>query len=432
VVSVTPSSGYGTTQKFDFVASSPNGAANIASVNMLFNTSVSRENGCYLAYAAAGNQLGLISDDGTTSTSGHPGTAGTLSNSQCSVDLSATTVIPSGNTLTVSPAITFKSGFTAGVQIYMAVGDFAGMSTVFLKMGWWMVGSSPEEGPSAVSVTPSSGYGTTQQFSFVASSPKGAANISFVYMLFNTSLSRVNGCFMGYGVAGNQLWLISDDGTTWTLGQPGTAGTLSNSQCSVDVGATTVIPSGNTLTVSPAITFKSGFTAGVLIHMNVGDIPGMSTGLTKMGWWIVGSSPEQAPSAVSVTPSSGYGTTQQFDFVASSPNGAANIALVKMLFNTAVNAGTACYLVYTPVGNQLWLISDDGTTWTLGQPGTAGTLSNSQCSVDLATTTVTPIGNTLTVSPNITFNPGFMTGLNIYMNVGDIPGMSTGFKKMSP
>jgi hypothetical protein len=52
--------------------------------------------------------------------------------------------------------------------------------------------------------------------------------------------------------------------------------------------------------------------------------------------------------------------------------------------------------------------------------------------VDLSSTSVTSSGNTLTVSPTITFSPGFISGLHIYMNVGDIPGMSTGFKKMSP
>src|SRR6185437_1295347 len=147
--------------------------------------------------------------------------------------------------------------------------------------------------PSAVSVTPSSGHGTTQRFSFVASSPNGAAYVNEVYMLFNTSLSPVKGCYVGYSARTSQLWLVSDVGATSSQGQPGTAGTLSNSQCSVDVGATTVVPNGNTLTVSPVITFKSGFTAGIQIYMNVIDTHGKSTGLTKMGWWMVGSSPEQ-------------------------------------------------------------------------------------------------------------------------------------------
>ena len=92
----------------------------------------------------AGNQLSLVSDDGNTSTSGQPGTTGTLSNSQCSVDLAATTVTASGNTLTVAPTITFKSGFKAGIQIYMNVGDIPGMNTGWKKMGWWMVGACRE------------------------------------------------------------------------------------------------------------------------------------------------------------------------------------------------------------------------------------------------------------------------------------------------
>ena len=75
--------------------------------------------------------------------------------------------------------------------------------------------------PSAVSVSPSSGFGTTQQFSFVASSPNGAGNLAFVNMLFNTTRSAVNGCYLTYVAAANQLSLLSDDGSSWTSGQPG-------------------------------------------------------------------------------------------------------------------------------------------------------------------------------------------------------------------
>ncbi len=273
-VSVNPSSGFGTTQQFSFVASSPNGAGNLAVVKMLFNTTLYRVNGCYLTYVAAGNQLSLLSDDGTASTSGKPGTTGTLSNSQCSVDLSATTVTASGNTLTIAPTITFKSGFTAGIQTYMYVQDILGQNSGWKTMGSWMVGSVAEQPPSAVSVNPSSGFGTTQQFSFVASSPNGAGNLAIVKMLFNTTLYRVNGCYLTYVAAGNQLSLLSDDGTTSTSGQPGTTGTISNSQCSVDLSATTVTASGNTLTIAPTITFKSGFAAGIQTYMYVQDILG--------------------------------------------------------------------------------------------------------------------------------------------------------------
>jgi hypothetical protein len=235
----------------------------------------------------AGNQLSLLSDNGSVWSSGQPGAAGTLSNSQCSVDLSKTTVTPSGNTLTVSPAITFKSGFAAGVQIWEDVADIPGMTSGWKQMGWWLASTTTETAPSAVSVNPSSGNGLKQQFSFVASSPAGAGNLAIVNMLFSITLSRLNNCYLNYVVAGNQLSLLSDNGSVWSSGQPGTPGTLSNSQCSVDLSKTTVTPSGNTLTVSPAITFKSGFAAGVQIWEDVTDIPGMTSGWKQMGSWTV-------------------------------------------------------------------------------------------------------------------------------------------------
>ncbi len=307
------------------------------------------------------------------------------------------------------------------------------MNSGWQTMGWWMVGSVPESAPSAVSVSPSSGFGTTQQFGFVASSPNGAGNLAYVKMLFNTTLKGgANSCDLTYLTAGNQLSLVSDGGDSWISGHPGATGTLSNSQCSVDLSATTVTASGNTLTVAPTITFKSGFKAGLQIYMAVQDVPGMKSGWKTMGWWMVGSLAEQPPSVVSVSPSSGFGTTQQFSFVASSPNGAGNLAIVKVLFNTTLQWPNSCDLGYIAAGNQFLLLSDGADYWITGQPGTTGTLSNSQCSVNLAATTVTASGNTLTIAPTITFKSGFAAGKHIYMYAADVPGMNTGWKKMSP
>ncbi len=117
----------------------------------------------------------------------------------------------------------------------MYVADFAGMNSGWKKLGWWMAGTLAEQPPSAVSVSPSSGFGTTQPFSFVASSPNGAGNLAEVSMLFNTTLCQGNGCYLTYIVAGNEFSLLSDAGNSSTSGQPGATGTVSNSQCSVDM-----------------------------------------------------------------------------------------------------------------------------------------------------------------------------------------------------
>ena len=80
-----------------------------------------------------------------------------------------------------------------------------------------MVGATTKTAPSAVSVSEVSGYRTSQQFRFAANSPVGAANLS--EMLFNTRLSRVNGCSLRYKVASNQLYLKLDGGKAWRSGQ---------------------------------------------------------------------------------------------------------------------------------------------------------------------------------------------------------------------
>jgi hypothetical protein len=71
---------------------------------------------------------------------------------------------------------------------------------------------------------------------------------------------------------------------------------------------TTAVASGNTLTISPAVSFKAAFKAGLQTYMFVADVPGLTSGWQRLGWWTLGAVPETAPTAVSVTPSSGYET----------------------------------------------------------------------------------------------------------------------------
>ena len=41
-------------------------------------------------------------------------------------------------------------------------------------------------------------------------------------------------------------------------------------------------------------------------------------------------------------------------------------------------------------------------------------------------------GDTLTIAPTITSTSAFKPGLQIYMYAADVPGMNSGWKKMSP
>jgi hypothetical protein len=137
-VSVTPASGTGTTQVFSFIYSDPYGYTDIHYVNMLFQTQLSGQNACVVQYMPATNVLDLVADSG----SGYAGTAilgtaGTLNNSQCSVDTGASSASGSGNNLTVSAAVTFKPAFAGLKNIYMSVFNKADVGSAWQVEGTW-------------------------------------------------------------------------------------------------------------------------------------------------------------------------------------------------------------------------------------------------------------------------------------------------------
>src|SRR5260370_17334880 len=111
-----------------------------------------------------------------------------------------------------------------------------------------------------VSVTPASGMGTTQVFSFVYSDANGYADINYVEMLFQSSLSAPNACYVQYVPSTASISLVPHSGSGLAGSAPvGMAGTLSNSQCTVDTGASSASGSGNNLTITLALAFKGVF-----------------------------------------------------------------------------------------------------------------------------------------------------------------------------
>ena len=66
--------------------------------------------------------------------------------------------------------------------------------------------------PSAVGVTPNSGSGASQTFSFQFSDSSGASDLTTVSVLINSSTSTTNACSVTYTRAANTLMLLTDAG----------------------------------------------------------------------------------------------------------------------------------------------------------------------------------------------------------------------------
>ena len=143
--------------------------------------------------------------------------------------------------------------------------------------------------PTANSVTPNSGSGASQTFALQYSDTAGATSLQSVWAYFNATLANPasNSCLLYYNVAANQINLLKDSATAWLAATPGAATTLQNSQCSLNVAATSVALSGNTLTLNLAMTFAPAYAGAKNIYMYAADTSGSNSGWQPLGSWTV-------------------------------------------------------------------------------------------------------------------------------------------------
>ncbi len=283
--------------------------------------------------------------------------------------------------------------------------------------------------PSAVSVTPSSGSGSPQTFSFLYSDPNGFGDLSWAQMIVNASLTGLAGCYTHYDRMGNQVFLLNDGATAW-LGPVtlGTATSVQNSQCLVNAASSSASGVGNNLTVNLNFTFKPAFAGAKNVYMQVQDNGGLGTGWQPRGTWTTG--PDSPPVAVSVTPSSGSGSPQTFSFLYSDPNGFADLSWAQTIVNASLTGLAGCYTHYDRLANQVLLLNDSATAW-LGPVtlGTATNVQNSQCIVNAISSSVSGVGNSLTVNLNLTFKPAFAGAKNVFIQAQDNGGLGTGWQQ---
>ena len=176
--------------------------------------------------------------------------------------------------------------------------DNGGLSSNWQIIGTWTV-PTPNLPPTVVSVTPSSGTGSSQTFSFVFSDPNGFTDLSTNYLGFNSSLTWPGGCYSYFDRGANTLWLLNDAANAWQGPiTPGAASTLQNNQCTLNGAASSVSGSGNNLTVSLVLTFKPAFAGAKNTYMCALDNGGLSSNWQNMGTWTV---PNSSQSNVTVT-----------------------------------------------------------------------------------------------------------------------------------
>ena len=439
-VSTAPASGTGASQVFTLQYADSVGATDLATAWVWFNGTFASTgaNSCMVYYNRASNQINLLNDAGSTYAAGTVGTASVLQNSQCSIALGSSTATLSGPTLTLKFAMTFASGFGGLKNIYMYAANAAGVNSAWQTRGTWTVSGSgllPPTTVTASTVSPASGSGATQTFALQYGDTAGATDLATTWVWFNGTFATtaMNSCMAYYNRASNQISLLNDAGTGYTVGTVGGSGVLQNNQCSIALGSSTATLSGTTLTLNLAMTFAPGFGGVKNIYMYAANAAGVNSAWQTRGTWTVPGSGAPAPTTVTastVSPAFGSGAAQTFALQYGDTAGATDLATAWVWFNATFgpSSSTSCLAYYDRATNKMNLLNDAATAYSSKTVGSSGTLQNSYCSIAMGSATATTSGTTLTLNLAMTFTPAFGGTKNIYLYAANAAGANSGWQ----
>jgi hypothetical protein len=425
VVSITPSSGQGISQAFALTVSDPAGASDLSTVQILFGTSTAPSGGCMVTYIAQQGAFGLTNDAGT-GYSGYvtPGQPVTVSNAQCTLSGSGSSIQASGNSLTMTSNLQFTSAFASAggsaiKNIYARPLNVAGQSvgSGFATVGTWTVPQTATPAPPSVdTLTPASGQGASQSFALAVTDLAGASDLASVQIHFGSSTALASACSVTYSAQQNSLILLNDVGmaSAGTVA-PGQAASVSNSQCTLNGTGSSITKSGATLTVTVNLQFSMAFaslgssaTKSVYSQALNAAGQGRAGGLLAVGSWTVPQASSGPPAVVSLSPSTGQGSSASFVLVVTAPGGARTLSAVQLLVASSTALTNVCSVTYIAQQNAFGLTNDAGTGYgAYVSPSQATTISNSQCTLSGTGSSVQLSGNTLTMTVNLAFATAF-------------------------
>ena len=412
-----------------FTISASPGAAAINSLQLLIAWSPTAANTCYVIYIpSAGVYLG--GDPGPAKGPITPG-SGTLQNSQCTLNGAATTVSNTNNTLSISVVLSFDASFVGTMGVYGLAADTAGNSTGIQQVSTYTTTAASAQ-PPTTSATPSSGVALSQTFTVSAQDVNGWKYISQQALLIGPSSTNLaNSCYvlMGSGNGGT-LYLRDDANTVWQ--GPiylNTTGTLRTNQCTISAAASTMTTTPTSISFAINVTFAytGGYPIGQTenVYLDTFDQAGHEV-FAQTGTFTIGPpSPTLGPASAS--PVSGSGPTT---FSVSALDGTAGLSSLQLLVGWSPTAANTCYVMYIPsVG--LYLSGDPGPPKGPVAPQSAGSLQNGQCTLNTAATTVSSVGNYLTINPVLTFDPSFVGNMGVYVYASDSAGNNSGVQQVS-
>ncbi len=291
-------------------------------------------------------------------------------------------------------------------------------------------------GPIAPSLTETPPFilsGFNQTFTLRYNHPGGVAQIGVVNALVNNALIGSNACYIAYSQPLGVLYLVNDGGVGVGLSSAltlGGTGAVSNSQCTVNAAGSSAVASGNSLVLTLNVTFTANFMGNKVVYLAGQSVSNATSGWITAGVSVVPESIIAFPRSTDMNPPTGDTNNATVSFNYQDTIDAAALQTVWALANTAVNGSRACYVAYFRPGNLLFLIPDSGdanaaTSITLNG---SGEIENSQCRITAAGSGAITVGNTLTLTLNMTYKLGFGPSIGVWTAANTLAGLTSPWK----
>jgi hypothetical protein len=324
----------------------------------------------------------------------------------------------SGNSTILTVPLAFRGAFTGPKNIYMyAVGPNG--NTGWVQKGTYSVVAGGV--PVANSISPSSGTGGSQPFSFVMSDNAGSNFLVAGAMLFtkNPGFALTNSCYIIYDRNTNRFSMFNDAVTGSGSIVIGSTGSLSNSQCTLHGTGSSAAIGATTITITLNLSFSPSF-AGSKNSFLFASENGFNTGWVQVGSWTV---PGIPPTVGALSPASGNGLIQNFTASVSTAVSPTDVTKISMLFSPSASTVNACYVEYNRATATIGLYNNAGTVVSTKPIGASSSLQNTQCAIGYSVANYSGATVSLTVQI-VFFSPAFAGAKTAYVESSNIWGSS--------
>ncbi|MEZ5403970.1 MAG: hypothetical protein R2729_30095 [Bryobacteraceae bacterium] len=280
-LAVAPATGGALSQTFTFAFFHGQSPDSLTILNVLINRALDGRRACYLAFDVSSRSLILVNDSGDA---GGPYAGsltlpgpGVIFNSQCAISGVGTGFAVDRNSITLTLNVTFAPTFGGGHIVYMASRD---RSLFFANTGWrpkgaWRIPAQTQDAASVSSISPARATSRTVSLTGVFTDNAGFAALSVLNILINNAIDGRGACYIAFVVSDGSLFLVNDAGDgggpfAGSLIIPG-AGSAANSQCTVSGAGSSVVKSGNTVTLTLNMTFSPSFAGDRVVYAAARD-----------------------------------------------------------------------------------------------------------------------------------------------------------------